>query len=119
MAGATRDSLGAMPSRRDARTYDLKDLRDRVMRESGGAVDDSIPQLAEADPELLGIAIVLPDGSVRTTEQADVAFSVQSAVKPFLFALALLDTDENRYLIPDLAQLPERDRTLFQRYIYW
>lgn len=93
MAGATRDSLGAMPSRRDARTYDLKDLRDRVIRESGGAVDDSIPQLAEADPELLGIAIVLPDGSVRTTEQADVAFSVQSAVKPFLFALALLDTD--------------------------
>jgi hypothetical protein len=31
----------------------------------------------------------------------------------------LLDTDENRYLIPDLAQLPERDRRLFTRHIYW
>ncbi|WP_396640880.1 glutaminase A [Microbacterium sp.] len=82
-----------MPALRDARTYDLDDLRERVLRESGGAVDDSIPQLAEADPELLGIAIVLSDGSVRTSDQADVAFSVQSAAKPFLFALALLDTD--------------------------
>ncbi len=82
-----------MPRTPDPHSYDLDGLRDRVMRESGGAVDDSIPQLADADPGLLGIALALPDGSVRTTAQADVAFSVQSAVKPFLFALALLDTD--------------------------
>lgn len=31
----------------------------------------------------------------------------------------LLDTDDNRYLIPDLSTLPERDRRLFERYIYW
>ncbi len=31
----------------------------------------------------------------------------------------LLDTDENRYLIPDVQKLPERERRLFQRYIYW
>jgi len=31
----------------------------------------------------------------------------------------LLDTDENRYLIPDVQQLPENERRLFQRYIYW
>lgn len=82
-----------MPRTPDPQTYDLDGLRDRVMRQSGGAVDDSIPQLADADPELLGIALALRDGSIRATAQADVAFSVQSAVKPFLFALALLDTD--------------------------
>lgn len=77
----------------DPRTYDLDALRERVLPERGGAVHESIPQLADADPELCGLALVLPDGTVRRTAQADVPFSVQSAVKPFLFALALLDTD--------------------------
>ena len=77
----------------DARTYDLDALRDRVLSEHGGTVNDSIPQLAAADPGLCGIALVLPDGTVRGSAQADVSVSVQSAVKPFLFALALLDTD--------------------------
>ncbi|MBO3095888.1 glutaminase A [Cellulomonas dongxiuzhuiae] len=76
----------------DARSYDLDDLRERVLAEHGGAVDDSIPQLASADPDLCGLALVLTDGTVRHSAQADVPFSVQSAVKPFLFALALLDT---------------------------
>ena len=31
----------------------------------------------------------------------------------------LIDTEDNRYLIPDVSQLPERDRKLFERYIYW
>ncbi len=31
----------------------------------------------------------------------------------------LLDVDENRYLIPDLDKLPDRERQEFQRYIYW
>ncbi|WNB84819.1 glutaminase A [Cellulomonas sp. ATA003] len=77
----------------DARTVDLDALRERVLGEQGGSVDDSIPQLADADPDLCGLALVLTDGTVRGSAQADVAFSVQSAVKPFLFALALLDTD--------------------------
>jgi glutaminase len=77
----------------DPHTYDLDELRGRVLPEEGGAVNDSIPQLADADPDLCGIALVLPDGTVRTSAQTDVPFSVQSAVKPFLFALALLDSD--------------------------
>jgi hypothetical protein len=31
----------------------------------------------------------------------------------------LIDLDENRYLIPDLEQLPARQRNEFRRYIYW
>jgi ATP-binding cassette subfamily B protein len=31
----------------------------------------------------------------------------------------LLDTDENRYLVPDVAALPERQRNAFQRFVYW
>ncbi len=31
----------------------------------------------------------------------------------------LIDTEENRYLIPDVATLPDRDRRVFQRFIYW
>lgn len=82
-----------MTSPPDARTYDLDALRTRLLPERGGEVDDSIPQLADADHDLCALALVLPDGSLRSSRQADVSFSVQSAVKPFLFALALLDTD--------------------------
>jgi len=31
----------------------------------------------------------------------------------------LLDTEDNRYLIPDINALPEDDRRLFLRHIYW
>jgi hypothetical protein len=31
----------------------------------------------------------------------------------------LLDTEENRYLIKDIHALPDRDRAMFQRWIYW
>lgn len=77
----------------DPRTYDLDRLRDRILEENGGEVDASIPQLAAADPRTCALALVTADGTVRRSAQADVPFSVQSAVKPFLFALALLDTN--------------------------
>ncbi|MFM2719160.1 glutaminase A [Microbacterium mcarthurae (nom. nud.)] len=82
-----------MPSGPDPRAYDLHALRDRVLPEREGRVDDSIPQLEDADPDLCAIALALPDGEVRSSAQGDAPFSLQSAVKPFLFALALLDTD--------------------------
>jgi len=56
-------------------------------------VDDSIPQLAEADPDLFGVALVRPEGEVVASGDAEHPFSIQSAVKPFLFALALADSD--------------------------
>lgn len=81
-----------MTSPTDPHRYDLDALRARVRAERNGEVDDSIPQLADADPDLCAVALALPDGTVRSSAQSDVAVSVQSAVKPFLFALALLDT---------------------------
>lgn len=82
-----------MASPSDPRSYDLDALRTRGLPERGGKIDDSIPQLADADPELHAIAIALPDGELRSSAQGRVSFTLQSAVKPFLFALALLDTD--------------------------
>ncbi|MCE9590678.1 MAG: DUF1854 domain-containing protein [Planctomycetes bacterium] len=31
----------------------------------------------------------------------------------------LLDVEENRYVIPDVSALPDADRELFERFIYW
>ncbi len=31
----------------------------------------------------------------------------------------LLDVEENRFLITDMSVLPDEDRRLFERYIYW
>jgi ATP-binding cassette, subfamily B, bacterial len=31
----------------------------------------------------------------------------------------LIDVDDNRYLLPDVAKLDPRERDLFQRYVYW
>jgi glutaminase len=77
----------------DIHAYDLDELWRDVLPETGGKVDDSIPQLAAADPELCAIALVTLDGAIGSSAQVDVAFSIQSAVKPFLFALALHDTE--------------------------
>lgn len=77
----------------DPGSYDLDALRSRVLPHDEGAVDDSIPSLAAADPGLCAIALALPDGTVRGSSHSDTAFTMQSSVKPFLFALALLDTD--------------------------
>ncbi|OUE19670.1 Glutaminase 1 [Clavibacter michiganensis] len=76
-----------------AHALDLDRLLASVADEDGGQVDDSIPQLAETDPSLAGIALVTPDGRTHAAGDSAHPFSIQSAVKPFLFALALADTD--------------------------
>ncbi|KNY06922.1 glutaminase A [Microbacterium sp. GCS4] len=81
-----------MDSVADPRTYDLDALRARILPEAEGTVDRSIPQLARADPDLVALALVTVDGVVNSSACADVELSIQSAVKPFLFALALEDT---------------------------
>ena len=77
----------------DPREYDLDALRRRLLPERAGERSTSIPELAGADQHLCAIALALPDGSVRSSADGTKRFSIQSAVKPFLFALALADTD--------------------------
>ena len=44
----------------------------------------------------------------------------QSQVQDFAArGKVLLDVDDNRFLVPDVDELPQRERDLFQRYIYW
>ncbi|WP_165070352.1 glutaminase A [Marisediminicola senii] len=78
-----------------AAKYDLEGLRERMLEETSGEVDDSIPQLADAEPTVCGIAIADSAGDIRMTDDATIAFSVQSAVKPFVYALALADAGES------------------------
>ncbi|PCE13933.1 glutaminase A [Microbacterium sp. SZ1] len=81
-----------MTPRPDPLAYDLDALRARLVPETGGAVDRSIPELARADPSLVALSIVTLDGATNASDGSDVQVSIQSAVKPFLFALALQDT---------------------------
>jgi len=71
--------------------YDLGALRRDMLAIDDGEVDDSIPELAKANPAVCGLAMVDRDGDVRDTDDADLEFSIQSAVKPFVYALALVD----------------------------
>lgn len=81
-----------MPDRNDSdRSYDLDRLRESLLGERSGSVDDSIPELATASPDVFGLALVFADGVTHTSADAELAFPIQSAVKPFLFALALAD----------------------------
>jgi glutaminase len=54
-----------------------------------GKVASYIPALAQADPNKLGIALVLQDGSTFAAGDADEAFSVQSLSYVFSLCLAL------------------------------
>lgn len=80
------DDLNAAAAR-----YDLRELHRALAGEDSGEVNDSIPQLAAADPAAFGIALASPDGEVRSVGDSRVEFSLQSAAKPFVYALALQD----------------------------
>lgn len=54
-----------------------------------GAVADYIPELAKADPEHLGVALVSGRGTVHEVGDTEVPFTIQSVSKPFVYALAL------------------------------
>jgi glutaminase len=75
--------------------YDLEAVNRQLRATGDGEVDDSIPELAAADPSMFGIATVTADGEIRSAGDASVAFSLQSAVKPFVYALALMDRGED------------------------
>ena len=56
-------------------------------RVDDGVVADYIPALAQANPDLFGIAVAGVHGEVAGVGDSTHAFTIQSVAKPFLFAL--------------------------------
>ena len=56
-----------------------------------GALADYIPELANADPNKLALALSTVDGVIYSSGDVDVEFTIQSMSKPFAYALALTE----------------------------
>ncbi|MCL6246463.1 glutaminase [Acinetobacter sp. ANC 4945] len=54
-----------------------------------GALADYIPELANANPNRLALALSTVDGTIYSTGDDEVAFTIQSMSKPFAYALAI------------------------------
>ncbi len=67
----------------------LERLHDRHAADGSGAVASYIPELASADPDWFGIAMVTADGSVYEVGDTRHEFTIQSISKPLTYALAL------------------------------
>lgn len=68
----------------------IHDLLESV-GEDGGEVAAYIPELANANPDRLAIAIATLDGEVYLAGDAADEFTIQSISKPFTYALAIAD----------------------------
>jgi len=81
-----RVSTGDLPMHSEIRQL-VTNAYELYRGDNSGTVADYIPVLAQAAPDLFGIAVVGPWG--RSFEIGDVAarFSIQSVSKPFVFAL--------------------------------
>lgn len=77
----------------DDLTHPVRATLDAVLAvarsDASGHVADYIPELANVDPDTLGIALVSTRGAVHDAGDSDVPFTIQSVSKPFVFALAL------------------------------
>ena len=91
----TRDELGALVSRMKSAVAPFREtltgLHQKYQAETSGTVASYIPELALADPNWFGIAVVTTDGMVFEVGDTGQLFSIQSISKPFVFGLALED----------------------------
>lgn len=78
-----------MPNLRDPVGHALQAVLDAARPLDGGELASYIPELARADPEGLGIALVSSSGAVYEVGDTGAEFTIQSVSKPFVFALAL------------------------------
>jgi glutaminase len=69
----------------------LQELYQKCAAEQSGAVATYIPELAKANPDWFGIAIVTANGSVYEVGDTRQEFTIQSISKPFVYGLALED----------------------------
>ncbi|MET0725211.1 MAG: glutaminase A, partial [Leifsonia sp.] len=76
-------------SLRDPVQSELASVIETARMRTGGTVASYIPELATADPEALGVALVSTRGAVHQAGDSEVPFTIQSVSKPFVFALAL------------------------------
>ena len=80
-------STGSLPPRERIAEV-LEEAFAFAMESSDGSVADYIPELARADPELLGVCLANVRGDTLPAGDADVEFSIQSISKAFVYALA-------------------------------
>lgn len=74
----------------------LNEILDHVHGEDGGEVADYIPELKNADPDKLALAICTTSGHQYSVGDDEVEFSIQSISKPFVYALALEELGPER-----------------------
>lgn len=67
----------------------LEKVLAEVASDGSGETAAYIPELAEADPDLLAFGLVGPRGRVFTAGDESAPFTIQSMSKPFVLALAL------------------------------
>lgn len=69
----------------------LREVLDSLADNTNGEVADYIPDLAQANPDVFGIAVTTVDGRTHSVGDDEVEFSIQSISKPFAYAAALTD----------------------------
>ncbi|WBU60914.1 glutaminase [Paracoccus albus] len=69
----------------------LKDVLEDTRQGDAGEVAAYIPELAQADPDRVAIAVATVDGVVYSAGDEDYRFTIQSMSKPFAYALAIRD----------------------------
>ncbi len=67
----------------------LVDLHARLKDNAEGALASYIPELANVAPDSFGIAVATQQGDIFSAGDAACEFTIQSAAKPFAFALVL------------------------------
>jgi glutaminase len=74
----------------------IESLYEAIKLVKGGANATYIPILAEADPDWFGISVTTVDGQRFDIGDTDVDFSIQSCVKPLMYAVAIEDVGLER-----------------------
>lgn len=69
----------------------LTEALDGVRDDDSGELAGYIPELASADPGRLAAVFATADGETYSAGDAEVAFTIQSISKPFVYALAIAD----------------------------
>lgn len=83
---AQRVATGRLPGRDEVHAA-VAAAYEEARALDAGEVDDSVPELAAADPDLFGLCVTGVDGECRDVGDAAVPFTIQSIAKAFVYAL--------------------------------